>query len=378
MSGVRPLVPDADLPQVADLHQLVFGRGEQAPPGPRAAYLGDVFLGNPWRDAALPSLVYEDDDGRIVGFLGVVPRPMVMNGQPVKAAIASQFMVHPRSRGRVGLQLARAFLSGAQDVSLTEGADAVRAIWERLGATTLLLYSIRWTRPLRPGRYALSFLGRHGGTPAVARALTPVCAAAERVLGRLGGQPFRPPAPAVAGEALTEGAFVAGLPEATRRRSVRPEYDERSAGWLFATLAGRTGCGRLRKVFVRDAAGEAAGWYVYVLKPGAVSEVMQVVTRQDAMRDVLGHLFHDAWTHGAVAVSGQLDPGSLQAFAAARCLFHGSGGSWVLAHAKRPACLEPFERGQAWLTRLEGEWWVGFTADAEERRASSFRTEVAG
>ncbi|PYM98886.1 MAG: hypothetical protein DME07_21605 [Candidatus Rokuibacteriota bacterium] len=359
MSGVRPFVYETDLRQVADLHRLVFGRAQHRAPGQFDRYVGDIFLDNPWRDDELPSLVYEDDEKRIIGFLGVMPRPMVMNGLPLRVAIASQFMVHPHRRGRVGLQLARAFFSGAQDLSLTEGMGLVRTIWEGLGGTTLLLYSIRWTRPLRPGRFVPSFLARHGTASIVARALTPVCVAIDGLLGQLPQWPFRLAAPRAAGEELTESAFLACLSEVSRGRWLGPRYDERSARWLFAILADRKDRGRLRKALVRGAAGEVAGYYLYYLNPAAISEVVQVFARDGAMPDVLDHLFHDAWAQGSVAVSGQLDPASLQAFCQARCLLHGSGGSWILAHSKRPECLECFERGHALLTRLEGEWWVG-------------------
>lgn len=366
MSGVRSFVKETDLPQVAHLHRLVFGRGPRAAPDELELYheyFTEVFLNNPWRDDALPSLVYEDDDRRIIGFLGVMPRPMVINGQPLRVAISSQFMVHPQRRGRVGLRLLTTFFSGPQDLSITEGNDQVRTIWEGLGGATLLLHSIHWTRPLRPSRYVLSFLKRHGTASIVVRALTPVCVVMESLLGQLGRRPFRPSTPDTRGEELTESALLACLSEVSRGRSLRPQYDERSARWLLTTLADKKGRGRFRKVLVRNAAGEAAGWYLYYLKPAGVSEVVQVAARQGAMREVLGHLFHDAWAQGAVAVSGQLDPGFLPAFSDGHCLLHGGGGSWILAHSRRPEWLAPIHRGDAFLTRLEGEWWVGLAGD---------------
>lgn len=348
--------------QVADLHRLVFGRGQRASPGSLdlyEKYLGEVFVNNPWRDDAVPSLVYADDE-RVIGFLGVIPRPMVMNGRPLQVAIASQFMVHPQKRGRVGLQLLKRFFSGPQDLSITEGNDLVRTIWEGLGGTTLPLYSIRWTRPLRPSRFVLSFLKRHGIASTLARALTPLCIAMEGILGQLGQRPFHPSVPETAGEELTEHALLEGLAEVSRSRSLQPYYDQRSANWLFTRLTKKNDGGRFRKVLVRNAAGEGAGWYLYYVNPAGISEVVQVAAKDGAARDVLGHLFYDAQAQGAVAVSGQLDPGFIQTFSEVHCLLHGSGGSWILAHAKRPERLEALHRGDAFFTRLEGEWWVGF------------------
>ena len=89
---------DADIPGVARLHEVVFKQDVRTAPAgldPYRAYFTQVFLENPSRDASLPSLVYEDDDGRIVGFMGVVPRRMSMNGRQFQAAISSQFVVDP-------------------------------------------------------------------------------------------------------------------------------------------------------------------------------------------------------------------------------------------------------------------------------------------
>lgn len=361
MSGVRPFVKEADLQSVAELHRLVFGPGHNdAARGLDRLenQLSEVFLQNPWRDDALPSLVYEDDDGAIIGFLGAIPRPMVMNGQRVKVAISSRFMVHPERRGRVGLQLLKRFFSGAQDLSITEGNDLTRTMWEGRGGTTAGLYSIRWTRVLRPSRYVLSFLQRHGMRASLALALTPVCRAMDALAGRLGRWPFRPSVPSASGEELTRHTLLAGLSDVTRCRSLRPEYDEQSLQWLLELLAEKKGRGHLRKVLVRRAGQDAAGWYLYYANPGGISEVVQVAAKDGSMEDVLRHLFHDAWEHGAVAVSGQLDPASIQAFANEHCVLHGGRGSWTLAHSRRAELLEPLHRGDAFLTRLEGEWWT--------------------
>lgn len=355
MSGIRPFVEDADLHQVADLHHVVFGgRGAVADYLVYEKYFSKVFLRNPWRDDALPSLVYEDADG-ITGFLGVAPRPMMMKGRPLRAAIASQFMVHPKKRGRVGLQLVRAFLSGPQDLSLTEGNAATRAVWEALGGTTLLLYNIRWTRLLRPSRCALSFLKRHGTPSVVVTALTPLGIAIDGILEGLTQGPFRVSPSNTTGEELTGHGLLASLSEVSGARSLHPHYDHQSIEWILARLADKSPHGYLRKVLVRSAAREAAGCYLYYSNPGGIGEVMQVAASHGAMGDVLDHLFYDAWDQGAVAVSGPLDPGFMQTFSEARCILHGRETVWFLAHAKRPEQLEPFHRGDAFLTMLEGD-----------------------
>jgi len=71
------------------------------------------------------------------------------------------------------------------------------------------------------------------------------------------------------------------------------------------------------------------------------------------------HLFERAYRGGAVAVSGQMDPAAFQALAARRCMFHHDGISWFLIHSRDPEVLAAIHRGDAFLTRLEGEWCIG-------------------
>src|SRR5207245_3281262 len=144
MGHVRPFV-EADISQVSRLHERVYrtgNRGARNGHDPYREYFIGVFLEGPSRDPALPSIVYEEA-GRVVGFLGVVARRMSMNGQRFQGAIASQWMVDPStSTAAVAIQLAKTFLDGPQDVSITDEADVVaRKIWEGLGGATALLHS---------------------------------------------------------------------------------------------------------------------------------------------------------------------------------------------------------------------------------------------
>src|SRR5882724_13259306 len=156
VSLIRPFVL-GDIPRVAELHESVLAASSHLSMENRRRYLGKVFLENPWYDDTLPSLVAEEEHGRIVGFLGVLPRRMSWNGRSIKVAIVSQYMVEPGYRGLTGLLLLKTFLAGPQDLSMTDGAshETVR-IWKAVGGTDSIPHSIHWTRPLRPLRYALS------------------------------------------------------------------------------------------------------------------------------------------------------------------------------------------------------------------------------
>ena len=111
---IRPVV-DSDIAQIRELLQRVGG---QAVPS-SAWLLKRVFFDSPWRDNELCSLVYEDSAGRLMGCLGVAVRPMVFRERSICAAVGHHFIVHPsRGGARAGIELARRFLNGPQDLSL--------------------------------------------------------------------------------------------------------------------------------------------------------------------------------------------------------------------------------------------------------------------
>ena len=151
---IRALKRD-DIPHLVALSQQAFRRGERVRADALAAYFERIFFHSPWVDADLPSLVYEDETGRVGGFVGVVPRRMLFRGEPIRVAVAISLMVAPRYGGRVGRRLMSQLLSGPQELSLTDDAnDAARRLWESLGGECSPIYGLRWTRPLRPCRYA--------------------------------------------------------------------------------------------------------------------------------------------------------------------------------------------------------------------------------
>src|SRR3989442_5060952 len=132
---VRPLVED-DIPAVAELHARVFGGNGPASQALRG-YLTQIFCRHPWYDGTFPSLVYEVAGGKIAGVLGVMRRPMTLNGRLVRVAISHDFMVDPRSRWTLAaLKLLRVFFAGPQDLSLANGNASSRKTWEAVGGTT--------------------------------------------------------------------------------------------------------------------------------------------------------------------------------------------------------------------------------------------------
>lgn len=360
MGYVRALVPE-DISQVTELYATVFSPPVAGSLDGLQSALHEMFFCHPWLDDRLPSLVYQEKNRRIVGCLGVMPRPMSLDGRPIQAAITHTFMVDPRSRTTLaGVELIRTLLSGWQDVTLAQGTSLSRRIFEAVGGSTSLLQSLGWTRVLRPSRYTLSFLKRRGLPAAFSAALAPFCSAADAITGRILPPPLRLSASGLSGEELDPEMLGKCLSEFSRDRALRPKYDVASLKWLLGLLARQNGDVAFKKILVRDSSQETVGCYLYYRHAAGVADVVQIAARPKAINEVLEHLFYDAYRHGLMAVSGQLDARFLPALGAKYCLFNRGDGSWLLAHSKRPDLLAAVHRGDAFLTRLEAEWWIGF------------------
>jgi hypothetical protein len=363
MGHVRPFA-EADSPYVARLHRTVFKTADPADRSWRDAYHAyfmDVFLQNPSQDPRLPSLVYEDATGGIEGFLGVVPRRVVMNGQQFQAAISSQFVVEPSSHAAVvAVQLAKTFLEGPQDLAISDEAnDTARRIWEGLGGTTSLLHSLHWTRALRPAGFAVSLLRGRPKLRLFAAAVGPLALLVDAVVTRMPHSHFRQATPQVSAvDDLTEQTVLAYLPEFVRSGSLRVEYDEGTLRWVLARARQRRVDDSFRAAVIRND-HRIIGWYLYHLDASRVANVLQMVAGPAAIGHVLDHLFQQAAGQGALAVSGRLEPRFLQALSDKYCVFH-RRGPWVLLNARRPELLRAFESGEAVFSRLDGEWSLGF------------------
>ena len=349
-----------DIPQLVALGQQAFQRRERVGADAMTAYFERIFFQNPWVDADLPSLVYEDETGRVGGFVGVVPRRMLFRGEPIRVAVTTQLMVAPRYGGQVGRRLMSRLLAGPQELSITDDAnDAARRLWESLGGECSPIYGLRWTRPLRPCCYAGRRLARGAFGRGVAFAARPLFAAADALVARLPG-PTRLSQPPGMLEPLDARTLITHLEDVVGSRALRPVYDDRSLPWLFAQLAEKAICGALRQMLVRGPTGQIAGWFVYCLNPGGTSEVIQVAARRSAEKTVLRFLFWDAWRNGAWALAGRVEPWLVDALGGANWAILRWLHQWTLLHSPRPEILHAIERGDALLSHLDGEWWLSF------------------
>ncbi len=359
MSRVRAFRLE-DIPEVAALWLRSFhGRTGSTEEGVRR-YFREVFFDHPFRDPSLPSLVYEDE-GRAVGFIGALPRQMLFRGEKIKAVVATQLMVEPGpGRGLAALDLHRALFSGPQDLTFSDGAnEPAQRIWERAGGQVTQLYSLEWTRVLRPASFARDRL-EHRTRSSTLNAAMPVFEAADAIARRLPIGFSQPPPSRMVEEVGSAETILAIVLRGTQ--SLRPAYDHASLSWLLAKARETKKHGTLRSRCIRDASGAPVGWYVYYAKPFGVSQVLQFGGKRSAIPDVLRSLFRDAWNEGSVAVSGQAEPLFLKELTDQRSTFK-CRSLGALAQSRHTEVLSAIHRGDSLLTRLDGEWWLRFSAD---------------
>lgn len=360
-TGIRRFCEE-DLGQVAVLHRRVMRMNTPASPGWMQAYrnyFGEVFLGEAALSAGLPSLVYQRE-GRILGFLGVMPRRMRFHGRPLLAAVCSQFVVDPAERGQAGLQMLKRCFAGDQDLSITdEAADCTRKIWEWCGGTAALPYSIHWIRPLRPAQAALTAGATDRGRARLARVLSPLARAIDAIVTRPAGR-CRPAPPLGSRAMLDDATLLDCLTDVASQCSMGPAYDAQSVNWVLERARRHVDHGAVRALVVSDESQATIGWFIYHARRGGTGEVLQIAAPPRHQRSVLDHLLDDAWQQGVAMLAGRLEPALAPQLSENGCLLY-RRGHWTLVHSKRPEICHALQRGDAFFTRLEGEWCLRFS-----------------
>ena len=356
--GIRAF-EKGDLAQVAALYEAVMRSGTRIPPPQLAKYFERTFFDCPWADPEIPPLVFEEDDGRIAGFLGVHVRRVRLDGHSLRIVCGGQLISDPAARSRaIGAKLFRAHLFGPQAATIADGAnETARQMWQVCGGETTPLKTISWTRVLRPARFAADLALKKLRRPALARRLRPLWRPLDALVTP---RRLRPAAPQASAELLTPRAVLEQMAAVTPSLRCHPDYDEQFLEWVFQEMAAIRTRGTLVRQLVRDG-GEPIGWYVYYLEDG-MSEVLQVAAARGCTGQVLDHLLHHAYASGAAAVTGRLEPQLAEALSKRKCILRWSGT--VLVHSRKPELLGVLLSSQCWLGRMDGDWWMGHHREA--------------
>jgi hypothetical protein len=353
MAGIRRFTPD-DVASVVALRQRAFAHSAHSCAADAEAYFHEIFFRSPWTDPELSSLVSEDAAGNIVGFLGIIPRRMQFQGQPIRVAVPTQIAVAPEHRGIAGVLLLKRLLAGPQDLTLSDVVnDTMRVLWERLGGTTLALHSLQWIHALAPVTFSAARIPGSVAWRVARRALRPLLrfgdAAATRARRR--EERHRPRGTALDPASLNgdAGAFTSG--------QLVGNYSGQDLAWLLAQTARKPDCSGLRVVSV-DEEGARLGWYAYVPRRGEIADVVHVAAPTGKYASVLAHLVADARERGGLALRGRFEPRHVREWtepAQVAC-----DGPWVTAYSKRPELIAALHRPDAQLSRLDAEWWLNF------------------
>lgn len=355
-SAIRAFGPE-DLAAVAALFRRIFRDGAPASANSLEQALADTFLNHPWADEATPSHVFVDDGGTVDGFLGVIPARMQIHGRPVRAAFAGSMMVgNPQANPLAGARLLRAFLSGPQDVSLSETANSTAlGMWRKLGHDLLPGYSTNWLRILRPGATLAEIAGRGRGA---GKLLRPFGALADKASRAIGIQPFRLDEVRGRGpefhdtdEAGTIKALLALAPLFT----LYPRWDDDVLGWLTAQAREKAMFGPIvrRTAFAPD--GTPVATYIYHAEKGGIGRVLQLLARPERLEAALDDMLRHAAEAGCAALYGGGQPWLLPLLLRKKALL--SGRSYMLSHTRDTEIRDAIKSDNALISGMAGENW---------------------
>jgi hypothetical protein len=310
-------------------------------------------------DDSAPSFVYEGISGEILGFFGVTTRRMCLSGEVIRVGLAGNFVIHPKARSGVAAPgLLAAYVASSHDLLLTDSAnDISRHLFQRVGFKTVPALNIHWARPLQPGQYAVYAVSRRMSSTAstALRFVTkPLSAVVDRMSHKIlrSGPVLKMP---LFAEDLSSETLLQCFAEYHRSYALWPEYDAQLLRWLLRFMARKQKRGTLRTIWLRDESRKSIGWYLYYTRHGAIGEVVQVCGKPNLFKAVLQHLFQDAREQGVIALHGVAEYQRIFDFSDQGCFFTCRGG-WVLAHSHRAELLDILQRGDAFLSRLDGEW----------------------
>ena len=357
MRAVRPL-RESDLEQVINLHEKVWPTS--AASGSRLEeYLRRILFESPFANPDFPSLGF-DDDGKIVGIIGSVWRPMLFRDEPMDMVVTHTFIADPERRSAlVGVQLLQEILGGRQHLSVAQGNETSAKLWRAVGGDWSPLLGLHWTRLLRPFSYVESRLKSRGQT-VLRHLMRPARLLLDPVVTKAGRSPVShgPPGGVTAQETGPEG-LVDLLTQGQDDRAIIPRYDVKTLSWMLDALRYRRSRGDVRVLLLRIGSDKPFGWLCYCASPGRVFQVVSIGAARDKIGHALEYLFWDAYERGADAIEGLVDPAFVREYADRHCYFT-TDDSWFLIHSRDPELRAAMHRGDCFVSRMEAEWWLGF------------------
>jgi len=359
MSEIRACRLD-DIPVVAEIFQRTFRDAREPAPPALQAVLRELFFEHPWQDPELPSRVSEAD-GKVNGFIGVLPVRMSFHGRKLRAAVPSSIMVDdPHKHPLAGAKLVRAFLNGPQDLSFSEPISPLaQSMWERMGGETAPSESMEWLRILRPAGLALAFARERAP---MLGALRPLARLIDRVLEHRGSFATAALANGFSDADVDDESLSAIVAELADTYSLHPDWDARVLHWQLSHAAANATRGALHRRAVYDRGGRPVGCYVYHGHPGRMAWTLLVLARPEAVDPVLDSLLAHGASQGAVAIKGRTQLRLLDPLLRRHAFFFRRHSA--AAHSRDRALLAAIRAGDAVTSGLAAESWTRLIGDS--------------
>lgn len=361
MSDIRPLDLQ-DVPHVASMFMRVL-RKESAPPSSGLVdYLSRIFLEPPGHDPEIVSQVHVRDDGSVSGFIGVIPLALTLEDRPLRAAIASTYMVEDHENDPfAGARLLRRFLAGPQDISLTETAnDISTTMWRKMRGTVLSDYSLEWLRVIRPAAFMIEAAAR---ATRIARLASPLARPFDALIRRSPDEAaWSHLSPAVHGNRLLPGADIDDDEAAWLLRHfssdfpMRPAWKEEDLAAMVAHSHSKPNYGSMVRRKVSSRSGSPVGMFLYYGDKARIGRTIQILAAPGHEGAVIDAMLADADQRGLAALRGRTQPALLNAMLGRRFSFVHSASSIV--HARDASLVTPFRSGQAFFNGFAGESWT--------------------
>lgn len=360
MSLIRAAT-SGDAEEISNLFWKSFRDGAQGKTDELSAYLKALYL-NSEATPGISSLVH-DDNGRVTGFLGVYPVPMLFKQRPVTAAICGSIAVlDPQKDPMVGARLVKSFLNGPQDLSLSETANKISyALWTGSGGSALLDYSMKWHRPIFPLGYALHMVSERSS---FVRRLLPVMRPVAKLFDRIGqvltsrkietASPVDAPTSGAL-EAVDREEFVSIYHDLTRHFDPRPAMERDQLVAMLSDATQKPALGEFFLKRVKGKNGRPVGAVAYHYAAGGVMHILQMLARRKAEPEVLDTLIEHARELGAVGIIGRTQPHFLLAMQGRKIYFlvH----DWTVVHARDKDLVAAYQSGKGFANGLVGEYW---------------------
>ncbi|MGV3548715.1 hypothetical protein [Rhizobium sp.] len=359
MTQIRPLEA-GDILRVAALYQSTFAGGDKRASPQLADCLRAFYLDGPGADGDIPSLVHLDRQGEISGFVGVNTVPMLFGDRPMRVAFAGALMVgEPRRDPLAGARLLKAFLSGPQDLSLSETANKTSLDMSKaLRGAAFPAYSLEWMRAFTPTAFACDMVLRRSR---LRTAVLPIARGIDGLVRHTGFGKSLAIHPSAAGKAnlLTRPVdavtFADAVESLTAHYALRSGWTKQQLHHVVTEAMDKPAYGQPVALVASRGDGAPVGAFLYHLRPGGVGRVFQFLALPGRESDVVDTLFADAAGRGASGLRGRTQPALLNGLLGKKAMF--ANASSTVVFSRDEAILDSFRTGRAFVNGIAGESW---------------------